>query len=117
MGWGLMGVALGSAAALALVAFYCTFYALRLLDLSVVPWFKEGCFRALLCGVPLAGFLAFLRRTWEPANLAMVFLQFALGSLVYAATVWRLGLRTDERGQLLALLAKAWNRVRGGSSS
>lgn len=117
MGWGLMGVALGSAAALALVAFYCTFYALRLLGVSAVQWFKEGCLRAMLCGLPLAGFLALLRRTWEPANLVMVFLQFALGSLVYAGTVWMWGLRTDERGQLLALLAKAWSRVRGGSSS
>lgn len=116
-GWGLMGVALGSAAALLLVALYCTIFALRLMEVAPVTLLKQGCLRALACGLPLAGLLILLRRTWEPANLVQVFVQFALGGLVYAATVWRVGLRADEREQVLRLLLRGWSRVTGGAAS
>lgn len=114
-GWGLLGVALGSALALLLVAAYCTHHALRLMDL---PWrhvWIEACWPAVRACLPLVAALVLLRWCWEPSHLGWVFVQFALAGLPYLAGAWWLGLHAEERQQVLTVARQGWARLTGGN--
>ena len=115
-GWGLAGVAAGSALALLLVSAYSVGYALRLMGVAPWQWFKEGCVRAMLCALPLILTVVGVGLLWNPRNLIEVLAQFALGGLVYLVAAWRIGLTGVERGQLVGLLTDRWNRWTGGAS-
>jgi len=117
-GMGLLGIALGSVVALLLISAYSVLYALRLMKLSVGSWLKVGCLRPALAGVPLALMAVVLQRMWVPQNLFVVFLQFGMCVLVYAASVWRVGLTRDDRVEVGQMIRRAgqklgWVRTHG----
>lgn len=106
-GWGLMGIAAGSALAMLIVCWYSICYALRLMHVSLWAWFQAGCLRAMLCTLPMVVTLIVVQIVWRPDNLLVVFIQFGLGSLAYAAGVWSLGLTDSDREQV----GQLWRRL------
>lgn len=114
-GLGLLGVAAGSALSFLIVSLYGVVYALRLLNLSVWTWLREGCLRALLCTLPFLAVALAVRHCWEPSSLFWVFVQFGLTGLAYLAGAWVLGLEAGERRQILDLGGRAWSRAVGGA--
>lgn len=115
-GWGLVGIAAGSVIALLIVSLYSVWYALRLLDLSPLVWLRSGCLRAMACTLPLLAAAWVVRALWPPVNLLFVFLQFAVIGVVYLIGVWTIGLQPSERGQVLALVRRKYDRSAGGES-
>lgn len=115
-GWGLPGIAAGSALAMLIVCLYSIVYALRLLGMPIGFWFREGCLKAMLCTVPLVITVIIVQRLWPPGNLLAVFVQFGLGGLAYGVGVWFLGLNETDRSQLLAGLHRVGIRGWRGNS-
>lgn len=115
-GLGLAGVAAGSAVSLLLVSFYSVYYALRLLEMPWSVWLRQGCVRALLCGIPPLATALLLRAVWEPTSLLLVFVHFAIAGLVFLAGAWAVGLEAEERRQVLDLLRRFAARRPGSAA-
>lgn len=110
-GWGLMGIAAGSVAALLIISAYSVVYALRLMGLSARRWLAEGCLRPALVAIALAAAALLLQRWWTPRNLVDVFLQFACCGIPYALAVWAIGFSPADRSEAIRALRRVRARL------
>ncbi|HMP77609.1 MAG TPA: hypothetical protein PKE12_15040 [Kiritimatiellia bacterium] len=110
-GWGLLGIAAGSVAALLIISIYSIGYALRLLDCPWRDWLTAGCLRPLFAALPLYGVALLVKGMWTPANLLDVFVIFAVCGIVYLPMAWGLGLNRDDRSEVGGILRRLWGRV------
>ena len=114
---GLLGIALGSLIPLTLVnGLYVPALVSRDVGLPIRRYLSQGYARACLAAVPLIAAAVALRWFWEARNLFVVLAQFAACGLVYAASVWTLGLDKDDRTKIASALASVRGSIlpRGG---
>ncbi len=116
-GWGLMGIAAGSVAALLLISAYSVVYALRLMGLPARQWLAQGCLRPALAGLALAAAAALLQRLWTPRSLPGVFLQFACCGAPYALAVWGIGFTGADRAEASRHLGRLRARLARGAAA
>jgi len=110
---GLYGVAAGSVLSLVFLNVLCIpHFTCVHLGLQPVEYLKRCHARPVAAALPLLLACFLIRRSWEPANLFSVFVQFALCLPVYAISAWCIGLTADDRTRLLATAAKAGARLR-----
>ena len=116
-GWGLMGIAAGSVAALLLISAYSVVYALRLMRLPALRWLGQGCVRPAMAGLVLAAAALLLQQFWTPRNLLDVFVQFACCGIPYAGATWWIGFNAADRREAMQGIGRIRSRFARGTSA
>jgi hypothetical protein len=82
-------------------------------------YLRQAFVRPYLAALPLVAAAVALHYTWAAPNLWILFVQFALCGLVYAAGVWAIGVTAEDRRKVLAggmAVGRRLGLVRPGAS-
>jgi O-antigen/teichoic acid export membrane protein len=113
VGLGLEGVAMGSVSMLILSNGLATPYmACRISGLSVGRFVRETYPRPFLGAIPLVICACTILQFWDAQNLLIVFAQFVVCGIVYAASVWAISLTSADRTKVIDAISATASRFR-----
>ena len=111
---GLMGLAVGSVTAVCAVnAVIVPYLVCRYTGLTCGPMIRHAYITPMLGALPVLPAALAIRLFWEPANLFVIMLQFALCGVAYAGGVWLFSLTTADRDKIRAAASSLRKKVSG----
>jgi O-antigen/teichoic acid export membrane protein len=115
--YGLIGIALGTAAPMIFVqVFIQPWYALRTITLSPVRYLREALLGPALAAAIVLGLCAMLRPWQHAYSAGWLLLSVAWQAALFIIMAWKLAMTADERTQFAKRVREMRQVVREGSS-